>query len=78
VLLSSDRISQPLLVLWGDADPFTPADGPVGRFFQALPDTRLNTRFSFLPSVGHCPHDDRPDLVHSELLPWLGVVHKQQ
>lgn len=39
----------PLLVLWGDADPFTPADGPVGRFFQALPQQRQGTTFSFLP-----------------------------
>ena len=31
------RLTQPLLVLWGDADPFTPADGPVGQAFQALP-----------------------------------------
>lgn len=78
VLLSTGRISQPLLVLWGDTDSFTPADGPVGRFFQSLPETRANTRFSFLPSVGHCPHDDRPDLVHGELLPWLASVHKGQ
>lgn len=39
----------PLLVLWGDKDPFTPADGPVGRFFQALPQQRDNTTFTFLP-----------------------------
>ncbi|KAI3929415.1 hypothetical protein MKW92_007208 [Papaver armeniacum] len=27
------RITQPVLVLWGNEDPFTPLDGPVGRFF---------------------------------------------
>ncbi|KAL9437422.1 hypothetical protein AB3S75_023308 [Citrus x aurantiifolia] len=42
-------ISIPVLVLWGDEDPFTPLDGPVG----------------------HCPHDDSPELVHEKLLPWL-------
>lgn len=30
-----------------------------------------------LPSagVGHLLHDDRPDLVHAELLPWLANLH---
>ncbi|KAL4425609.1 hypothetical protein ABPG75_009625 [Micractinium tetrahymenae] len=74
-LLQGDTITQPLLVLWGDADPFTPADGPVGRFFQALPATRDNTAFTFLQGVGHCPHDDNPAAVHAELLPWLAGVH---
>lgn len=51
-LLSSAIPQQlPLMVLWGDADPFTPADGPVGRFFQALPDTRPGTSFTFLPGA---------------------------
>lgn len=50
-VLLRDVIPQhlPLLVLWGDSDPFTPADGPVGRFFQALPEQRDNTTFTFLP-----------------------------
>lgn len=27
------RISCPILVAWGDSDPFTPLDGPVGQYF---------------------------------------------
>jgi hypothetical protein len=27
------QISCPILVAWGDTDPFTPLDGPVGQFF---------------------------------------------
>ncbi|KAL6877201.1 hypothetical protein ACP4OV_012872 [Aristida adscensionis] len=61
----------PVLVLWGDRDPFTPIDGPVGRFFSALPSQLPNVTLHMLEGVGHCPHDDRPDLVHSKLLPWL-------
>ncbi len=25
--------------------------------------------------VGHCLHDDRPEVVHGELLPWLETLH---
>ena len=64
----------PLLVLWGDADPFTPLGGPVGEFFAAdlcAPGGRPGARFAELAACGHCPHDDRPEAVHAELLPWL-------
>lgn len=64
----------PLLVLWGDKDTLTPADGPVGKYLQALPAIRPETKFVMLPDVGHCLHDDRPELVHGELLPWLEAV----
>ncbi|KAH7429354.1 hypothetical protein KP509_09G043100 [Ceratopteris richardii] len=67
-------ISIPVLVLWGDKDPFTPIDGPVGRWFSGLPATQSNVQLRLLENVGHCPHDDRPDLVHKELLPWLEDV----
>nr|CAB3461447.1 unnamed protein product [Digitaria exilis] len=61
----------PVLVLWGDRDPFTPIDGPVGKFFSRLPSELPNVTLHMLEGVGHCPHDDRPDLVHERLLPWL-------
>ncbi|KAJ4850018.1 hypothetical protein Tsubulata_014052 [Turnera subulata] len=64
-------ISIPVLVLWGDQDPFTPIDGPVGRYFSSLPSQLSNVRLQMLEGVGHCPHDDKPELVHQNLLPWL-------
>lgn len=64
-------ISIPILVLWGDQDPFTPIDGPVGKYFSSLPSQLSNVRLCMLEGVGHCPHDDKPDLVHDNLLPWL-------
>ncbi|GFH30399.1 predicted protein, partial [Haematococcus lacustris] len=70
-----ERLSCPLLVLWGDRDTLTPADGPVGKFFQQLPTRRPNTTFTFIPDVGHCLHDDKPELVHAQLLPWLAALH---
>ncbi|XP_043719936.1 uncharacterized hydrolase YugF isoform X2 [Telopea speciosissima] len=68
------RISLPVLVLWGDQDPFTPLDGPVGKYFSSLPSRLPNVSVCVLERVGHCPHDDRPDLVHQKLLPWLATL----
>lgn len=65
------RISVSVLVLWGSVDPFTPLDGPVGKYFSALPTQLSNISLFVLDGVGHCPHDDRPELVHARLLPWL-------
>ena len=62
-------ISIPVLVLWGNEDPFTPVDGPVGKYFSSLPSQLSNVKLIVLEEVGHCPDDDRPDLVHEKLLP---------
>ncbi|ESR55122.1 hypothetical protein CICLE_v100242672mg, partial [Citrus x clementina] len=64
-------ISIHVLVLWGDEDPFTPLDGPVGKYFSYLPSKLSNVKLIVLEGVGHCPHDDRPELVHEKMLPWL-------
>ncbi|KAM7508136.1 hypothetical protein LguiA_018589 [Lonicera macranthoides] len=65
------RITVPVLVLWGDEDPFTPLNGPVGKYFSFLPSELPNISLGVLEGVGHCPHDDRPESVHEKLLPWL-------
>ena len=53
----------PLCVIWGTADGLTPHDGPVGRFFEALPARRPYTRFHLLPGLGHCAFDEAPQTV---------------
>lgn len=68
------KITLPVLLLWGDQDPFTPIDGPVGKYFSSLPGRLPNVNLFLLEGVGHCPHDDRPDLVHEKLLPWLASL----
>ncbi|XP_074284536.1 pheophytinase, chloroplastic-like [Silene latifolia] len=65
------KITVPILLLWGDQDPFTPLDGPVGKYFLSLSTEDPNVTLFVLEGVGHCPHDDRPRLVHEKLLPWL-------
>lgn len=67
--------SAPILVLWGTDDPFTPCDGPVGRFFKGEAERRSEMEFVALEGVGHCPHDEVPDLVHQHLMPWLERHH---
>ncbi|KAK8950742.1 hypothetical protein KSP39_PZI004654 [Platanthera zijinensis] len=68
------KVTVPVLLLWGDQDPFTPIDGPVGKYFSSLPLQLSNVSLYMLEGVGHCPHDDRPDLVHEKLLPWLAAL----
>ncbi|KAL1209179.1 Pheophytinase [Cardamine amara subsp. amara] len=65
------EINKPVLVLWGDQDGLTPLDGPVAKYFTSLPGQLPNFSLYVLQGVGHCPQDDRPDLVHERLLPWL-------
>lgn len=68
------KLALPILVIWGEEDPFTPIDGPVGKYFSSLPSQSPNVSLFVLEGVGHCPHDDRPELVHAKLLPWLAQL----
>ncbi len=62
------RVQVPLLVLWGEADPWTPIAG--AKIYQ---DYATDHPLTFVPiaDTGHCPHDDRPELVNAYLLDWL-------
>ncbi|MEA5418094.1 alpha/beta fold hydrolase [Spirulina sp. CCNP1310] len=63
-------IAQPLLILWGDADPWTPISG--SKIYQNLP----QGEFHIIPKAGHCPHDETPDQVNALILQWL-AAHAQ-
>eukprot|EP01025_Chloroclados_australasicus_P022789 TRINITY_DN2335_c0_g1_i2.p2 TRINITY_DN2335_c0_g1~~TRINITY_DN2335_c0_g1_i2.p2 ORF type:complete len:394 (-),score=58.95 TRINITY_DN2335_c0_g1_i2:505-1662(-) len=67
----------PFLLLWGDKDPFTPLDGPVGKYFTQLSETREDVELFVLNDTGHCPQDDRPELVLEKLQPWLKQIELQ-
>ncbi len=63
-------ISQPLLVLWGENDPWTPIQGAkVYRDLSESGDRPVT--FQSIPNTGHCPHDERPEIVNSAILTWL-------
>ncbi|HIK27637.1 MAG: alpha/beta fold hydrolase [Oscillatoriaceae bacterium SKW80] len=62
------KVKRPLLVLWGEDDPWTPIKG--GKIFQEQAETKP-IQFVAIPNTGHCPHDERPEVVNSLILNWL-------
>ena len=64
------KVTQPLLVLWGEKDPWTPIK--AADIYQAMAaDTSKNVKFEAIPNTGHCPHDERPEIVNSLIINWL-------
>jgi pimeloyl-ACP methyl ester carboxylesterase len=58
-------LDRPLFLLWGAADPWmTPAKTET--FRQYYPAAELE-----LLDAGHCPHDERPDLVNVAIDRWV-------
>ncbi|OLP16693.1 alpha/beta hydrolase [Leptolyngbya sp. 'hensonii'] len=58
-------VQHPLLVLWGEADPWTPIQGAA--VYRQNPQVEIVP----IPQTGHCPHDERPDVVNPLILDWL-------
>lgn len=67
------QIAGTLLVLWGETDPWTPIQG--AKIYQNLAET-AGDRVTFLsiPNTGHCPHDERPEVVNSAIINWLSQM----
>ncbi len=65
------RVQQPLLVLWGDADPWTPIAG--AKVYQHLAEQEPErVQFTSISNAGHCPHDECPQVVNQLIIEWLG------
>ena len=64
------KVQHPLLVLWGETDPWTPIQG--AQIYQDMANNphQLVT-FHSIPNTGHCPHDERPEIVNNLILDWL-------
>lgn len=62
------KLSCPLLLLWGDLDPWV---GPAkaNRIKEFYPNTTLVNL-----QAGHCPHDEVPELVNKGLMDWLSTL----
>jgi pimeloyl-ACP methyl ester carboxylesterase len=66
------QITQPLLILWGEADPWTPISG--AKLYQELAAQSEQVQFIAIPDTGHCPHDERPEVVNQQMIRWLQAV----
>lgn len=64
------KVTQPLLILWGEADPWTPIVGSkIYQDLAAIPSSQA--QFISIPQTGHCPHDERPEIVNAHIIKWL-------
>lgn len=68
------EVGCPVLVLWGEDDPWTPVKG--AEIFRDWGD-RHPVEFHSIPQTGHCPHDERPDVVNRLVLEWLSQHLKE-
>jgi pimeloyl-ACP methyl ester carboxylesterase len=67
------KIQQPLLILWGENDPWTPIAGST--LYQERAKSDEKTEFYPISQAGHCPHDEKPEMVNSLMLAWLAKYH---
>ncbi|MFZ9945839.1 MAG: alpha/beta fold hydrolase [Vulcanococcus sp.] len=61
-----ERMQQPLLVLWGSHDRLVP---PM--ISERLQRHKGDLELQLLPQLGHCPHDEQPELFNRHVLGWL-------
>ena len=62
----------PLLVLWGADDPWTPIKG--AKIYQDLAASNPDVEFYSIANAGHCPHDEKPDIVNQYIARWLSQI----
>ncbi|WP_448564539.1 alpha/beta fold hydrolase [Trichothermofontia sp.] len=62
-------LQHPLLMLWGEGDPWMNVPKRSAQFRQYYPQLQEY----FLPA-GHCPHDELPDRVNQHLREWVTAL----
>lgn len=62
------KLSCPLLLLWGDLDPWMGAS-KVDKIKSLYPQSSV-VRLQ----AGHCPHDEAPELVNDALINWMSSL----
>ena len=60
------QLTCPLLLLWGEADPWMKARERSPKFRQYYPQLQ-----EYFLRAGHCPHDEVPEQVNSLLRSWV-------
>ena len=64
------QLKSPLLLLWGNRDPWMNAPGKRETYKKYTPE---NTE-EVVIDAGHCPHDEVPDQVNLALLEWINKL----
>ena len=64
------ELKSPLLLLWGNRDPWMNAPGKRAIFQRYTPKETTEV----VLDAGHCPHDEVPDQVNNALLKWLAEI----
>lgn len=67
------KLEFPLLVIWGAEDPWTPITG--ANIYTAARENGQDIKVVPIPGAGHCPHDEVPDIINSEIIDWLRQVY---
>jgi pimeloyl-ACP methyl ester carboxylesterase len=68
------KVEHPLLVIWGENDPWTPIAGAA--IYQQQSETGKDVEFVSIANAGHCPHDEKPEAVNQLMLQWLCNHHQ--
>ncbi|MFN3926772.1 MAG: alpha/beta fold hydrolase [Pseudanabaenaceae cyanobacterium] len=63
------QMSCPLLLLWGEADPWMDTHTRSRKFHQYY--AQITEHFL---QAGHCPHDERPDVVNPLVRNWVKQI----
>jgi pimeloyl-ACP methyl ester carboxylesterase len=66
------KVKCPLLVIWGEADPWTPING--AKIYQDLSASGQPVQVKPVANAGHCPHDEAPDKVNPLIIDWLAQM----
>ena len=61
------QLKAPLLLLWGNRDPWMNAPGKRETFKRYTPKATTEV----ILDAGHCPHDEVPAKVNQALLHWM-------
>ncbi|WP_296365920.1 alpha/beta fold hydrolase [Vulcanococcus sp. Clear-D1] len=61
-----EQMRQPLLVLWGSQDRLVPP-----QISERLHRHKGDLELQLLPRLGHCPHDEQPEVFNRHVLGWL-------
>ncbi|MGB2926614.1 MAG: alpha/beta hydrolase, partial [Limnothrix sp.] len=61
-----EKLERPLMMIWGEKDPWINARSRGEKFKQYCP-----TLVEHYLDSGHCPHDDTPEEVNQIIRDWM-------